>query len=54
MRSMQHSSQAIVAAALALDPSVTSVGHLLALAIGFACYPLVLPLRTRRPLPRTV
>ncbi len=32
---------ATVTAALALDPSVTSVGHLLALAIGFACYPLV-------------
>ena len=32
---------AIVAGALALDPSVTAVGHLLALAIGFACYPLV-------------
>ena len=31
----------IVAAALALDPSVTSVGHMLALAIGFASYPLV-------------
>ncbi len=32
---------AIVAGALALDPTVTSVGHLLALAIGFAGYPLV-------------
>ncbi len=32
---------AFVAAALALDPSVTGVGHVLALAIGFACYPLV-------------
>ncbi len=44
---------AIVGGALALDPSVTSVGHLLALAIGFACYPLVLPPRTYRPLAPT-
>ncbi len=41
---------AIVTGALALDPSVANVGHLLALAIGFACYPLVPPLqRERRP-----
>ena len=43
----------IVATALALDPSVTNAGHLLALAIGFASYPLVLPFRTDRPRPRT-
>jgi hypothetical protein len=36
---------AIVLGALALDPSVTSVGHLIALTIGFACYPLMRPVR---------
>ncbi len=31
----------LVAGSLAFDPSPTAAGHLLALAIGFACYPLV-------------
>ena len=45
-RSTQALLTAIVAGALALDPSITNVGHLLALAIGFACYPLVRPFVT--------
>ncbi len=40
---------AAVAGALALAPSVTAFGHLFALAIGFACYPLVRSRGTGEP-----
>lgn len=41
---------ALVLAVFALDPGVAGFGHVLALAIGFACYPLARPFRHGHPL----